>query len=174
MLALLTPAACSPCRITSTCLCWMWWHTVSSWVVMCQFILTQPINILSFVLWIKILPNCAGSDIIFVPLPTLLACIQVLVQQVSELRLGCDTQPALCINKMLIFSLTSCHFWCQAARVTTFNRLEKLSCTSHTERTRTFFSFMSLCRRPWLCRKRIPSTTSRAIWSLSLSDKPAW
>lgn len=40
--------------------------------------------------------------------------------------------------------------------------------------TRTFFSFMSLCRRPWLCRKRIPSTTSRAIWSLSLRDKPAW
>lgn len=40
--------------------------------------------------------------------------------------------------------------------------------------TRTFFSFMSLCKRPWPCRKRIPSTTSRAIWSLSLSDKPAW
>lgn len=33
---------------------------------------------------------------------------------------------------------------------------------------------MSRCRRPWPCRKRIPSTTSRAIWSLSLSDKPAW
>lgn len=42
------------------------------------------------------------------------------------------------------------------------------------ELTRTFFSFMSLCKRPWLCRKRIPSTTSRAIWSLSRSDKPAW
>lgn len=33
---------------------------------------------------------------------------------------------------------------------------------------------MSRCNRPWLWRKRIPSTTSRAIWSLSLSDKLAW
>lgn len=52
---------------------------------------------------------------------------------------------------------------------------QKKSQTSQAaDLTRTFFNFMSRCRRPWPCRKRIPSTTSRAIWSLSLSDKPAW
>lgn len=41
-------------------------------------------------------------------------------------------------------------------------------------RTSTFFSLMSRCTRPWLCRKRIPSTTSRATCKRVSSISPAW